>query len=240
MAWAVCAYEACLTSKGRPSSPRAIQPLSGPVSGDDGPDRRTVEMRRADALVDVCRLAVSSGQTPVDGGQPAQVIVTIDSDALARDVAVGQLDVGTALSPDATRRLACDAGILPVILDGAGVPIDVGRSRRPFTGSARTAVLIRDGGCAFPAASGRLAGVISTTSCSGPPVVLPTGIMASPCARTTTTSSITGAPGGRSGWATTTGLISFRQRTWTRSDDPDAIRTTRGDSRPKARAEYER
>ena len=76
--------------------------------------------------------------------------VTIDWDALSRDVAVGQLDTGQPLSPSATRRLACDAGILPVVLDGASVPIDVGRARRPFTGAARIAVLLRDGGCAFP------------------------------------------------------------------------------------------
>ena len=54
------------------------------------------------------------------------------------------------LTPEATRRLACDAGILPAILDGASVPIDVGRARRPFTGATRTAILLRDGGCAFP------------------------------------------------------------------------------------------
>ena len=62
----------------------------------------------------------------------------------------GSLDTGALLSPAVTRRIACDAGILPVILNGSGVPIDVGRARRPFTGAARTAVLLRDGGCAFP------------------------------------------------------------------------------------------
>jgi hypothetical protein len=36
------------------------------------------------------------------------------------------------------------------MLDGATVPIDLGRTRRPYTGAARTAVLLRDGGCAFP------------------------------------------------------------------------------------------
>jgi hypothetical protein len=48
------------------------------------------------------------------------------------------------------RRIACDAGILPIILGGASVPIDIGRARRPYTGAARTAVLLRDRGCAFP------------------------------------------------------------------------------------------
>ncbi|HEY9482456.1 MAG TPA: HNH endonuclease signature motif containing protein, partial [Micromonosporaceae bacterium] len=65
-------------------------------------------------------------------------------------VAVGHLDTGAILSVAATRRIACQAGILPVVLNGASIPIDVGRSRRPYTGAARTAVLLRDGGCAFP------------------------------------------------------------------------------------------
>jgi hypothetical protein len=128
----------------------AIQPLATPVKGDDGPDPRTAQMRRADALVEVCRLALRTGDLPADGGQPAQVTVTIDWQALSRDVAVGQLDTGAMLSVAATRRLACDAGILPAVLNGVGVPIDVGRGRRPYTGATRTAVLLRDGGCAFP------------------------------------------------------------------------------------------
>jgi Domain of unknown function (DUF222)/HNH endonuclease len=128
----------------------AISPLTTPITDADGPDLRSAGARRADALVDVCRLALRSGDVPAEGGQPAQVTVTIDWDALSRDVAMGHLDTGATLTPGAARRLACDAGILPVVLNGASVPIDVGRSRRPFTGSARQAVLIRDGGCAFP------------------------------------------------------------------------------------------
>ncbi len=128
----------------------AIEPLTRPVRDETGPDPRTAPARRADALVEVCRLALRSGDLPDAGGQPAQVVVTIDYDALRRDVAVGHLDTGQLLSPAATRRLACGAGILPVVLNGSGVPVDVGRGRRPYTGAARAAVLIRDRGCAFP------------------------------------------------------------------------------------------
>ena len=128
----------------------AIEPLTAPATGDDGPDLRTAAARRADALVDVCRLALHTGDLPADGGQPAQLTVTIDWQALSRDLAVGQLDTGTQLSPSATRRLACNAAILPAVLDGASVPIDVGRTRRPYTGATRTAILLRDRGCAFP------------------------------------------------------------------------------------------
>jgi Domain of unknown function (DUF222) len=128
----------------------AIEPLTAPRRDATGPDVRTPAARRADALVDVCRLALRSNELPDSGGQLAQVVVTIDHAALRRDIAVGHLDTGQVLSPAATRRLACDAGILPVVLNGSGVPIDIGRGRRPYTGAARMAVLLRDRGRAFP------------------------------------------------------------------------------------------
>jgi hypothetical protein len=128
----------------------AIDPLSGPTKGADGPDARTPATRRADALVEVCRIAMAAGGLPDNGGIPPQLNVTVNFDALARGVAIGQLDTGALLSPESVRRLACDAGILPVVLDGASVPIDVGRGRRLYHGAARVAVAMRDGGCAFP------------------------------------------------------------------------------------------
>jgi Domain of unknown function (DUF222)/HNH endonuclease len=128
----------------------AVQPLTAPMRDASGPDLRTPAARRADALIEVCQLALRTGQLPASGGQAAQIVVTLDYDALARDVAIGQLDTGALLTPEAIRRIACDAGILPAVLDSASVPIDVGRTRRPFTGATRTAILLRDRGCAFP------------------------------------------------------------------------------------------
>jgi hypothetical protein len=90
----------------------AIEPLTAPLRDRGGPDPRTAAARRADALVEVCRLALRTGDLPDSGGQAPQVIVTIDYLALRRDVAVGHLDTGDMLSPAAARRLACDAGIL--------------------------------------------------------------------------------------------------------------------------------
>ena len=128
----------------------AIGPLTTPMRDAAGPDLRTAAARRADALVDVCQLALRTGDLPATGGQAAQLTVTLDLEALQRDVAIGQLDTGQLLTPEATRRIACDAGIIPAILNGAAVPIDLGRTRRPHTGATRTANLLRDRGCAFP------------------------------------------------------------------------------------------
>jgi hypothetical protein len=48
------------------------------------------------------------------------------------------------------RRLACDAGIIPAICDDNGIPLDIGRERRLFTGAIRRALVLRDKGCALP------------------------------------------------------------------------------------------
>ncbi|MFD0820970.1 HNH endonuclease signature motif containing protein, partial [Micromonospora zhanjiangensis] len=60
------------------------------------------------------------------------------------------LDTGEAITAAAARRLACDAGIVPAVLAGAGQVLDLGRQRRLFSGPLRRALVLRDGGCAFP------------------------------------------------------------------------------------------
>ncbi|GAB4106461.1 HNH endonuclease signature motif containing protein [Micromonospora taraxaci] len=125
----------------------AIDPLSAPAGPDD---TRCAGQRRHDALADVCRLALRTGELPDSGGDPAQIVVTTGYDGLTRQLGSGALDIGLQLTPDTVRRLACDATILPAVLGGAGQVLDVGRQRRLVTGPLRRALVLRDGGCAFP------------------------------------------------------------------------------------------
>ncbi len=60
------------------------------------------------------------------------------------------LDWGAPLSAEAARRLACDARVIPVVLGGAGQPLDVGRVSYTTTLAIRRALVVRDEGCAFP------------------------------------------------------------------------------------------
>jgi hypothetical protein len=124
----------------------ALDPLCAPRPADDRP----AGQRRADALVDVCQLALRTGSLPDNGGEPAHVVVTVPYDVLTGELRRGVLDSGERISPDAARRLACDAQLLPVVLGGAGQPLDIGRSRRLFAGPIRRALVARDRGCAFP------------------------------------------------------------------------------------------
>ncbi|NYH44703.1 hypothetical protein HNR22_004430 [Micromonospora jinlongensis] len=125
----------------------AIDPLTAP-SGPD--DQRCAGQRRHDALADLCRLSLRTGELPEHGGDPAQIIVTTSFDALAGQLRAGTLDTGLHLTPKTVRRLACDAAILPAVLGGTGQVLDVGRQRRLITGPLRRALVLRDGGCAFP------------------------------------------------------------------------------------------
>jgi hypothetical protein len=125
----------------------AIDPLCDPHGiGDD----RSPGQRRVDALAEICRLALHTGQLPDNGGERPQLVVTVDYDLVAGRLGAGTLDTGQRLTPADVRRLACDAGIVPAVLGGAGQVLDLGRQRRLITGPLRRALVLRDRGCAFP------------------------------------------------------------------------------------------
>ncbi len=91
--------------------------------------------------------ARSAAPTPRTGGVSATVVVTMDLDTLLGGLAAASLDTGSRISAGEARRIACRAGIIPVVLGGPSVPLDVGRKRRFHTEAQRLAMGIRDGGC---------------------------------------------------------------------------------------------
>ncbi|HET9518829.1 MAG TPA: DUF222 domain-containing protein [Actinoplanes sp.] len=113
-------------------------------------DDRTSGQRRADALVEICRLTLATGDLPANGGDRPQVTVTVPYDLLRNQLGHGTLDTGERLTPEQARRLACDAQIIPAVLGGDRQVLDLGRSRRLITGALRRALVLRDRGCAFP------------------------------------------------------------------------------------------
>ncbi|MDG9672780.1 HNH endonuclease signature motif containing protein [Micromonospora sp. DH14] len=125
----------------------AIDPQTAPSGPDDS---RSAGQRRHDALADVCRLALRTGELPDSSGDPAQIVVTTTYDELTRQLSTGTLDTGLHLTPETVRRLACDATILPAVLGSTSQVLDVGRQRRLITGPLRRALVLRDRGCAFP------------------------------------------------------------------------------------------
>ncbi|HLL66265.1 MAG TPA: DUF222 domain-containing protein [Micromonosporaceae bacterium] len=121
------------------------------VTVGEGRDAPMAGQRRADAFVEVCRLATASTDLPEHGGQRPHLVVTLNLDALRRDIGAATLDDGATLSATTARRLACDAAIIPAVLNGTGQILDLGRQRRLITGTLRRALILRDNGCSFPA-----------------------------------------------------------------------------------------
>lgn len=87
---------------------------------------------------------------PTTGGTPARIVVTIQEEKLRSAVAAATLGTGERVSTTQLRRLACSHGILPAVLGGPGVPVDLGRSQRLFSRSQRDALTVMDGGCVAP------------------------------------------------------------------------------------------
>ena len=123
---------------------------------------------RADALVAMAQ-EVLRGAHPERS--PTELVVTIAAERLhtvragwagrrlehADDLSdVGCCADGTAVSVDAVRRLACDAGVVTMVEGNDGSPLSVGRKTRSIPGSMKRALLQRDRGCRFPGCSNRL------------------------------------------------------------------------------------
>ena len=60
------------------------------------------------------------------------------------------------LSPEAVRRLSCDAGIVEIVEDDRGAPLSVGRKRRTIAGALKRALHQRDTTCTFPGCTHRV------------------------------------------------------------------------------------
>jgi hypothetical protein len=143
-------------------------------------DARTTAERRGDALVDALRLAANSDDLPSHGGQRPTLVLTMTMADLRRREPVeacGQVPVGSQesaggpataggrdmagygqghldgvgfIAPGLARRLACDCAVIPAVLGSRSEPLDIGRRSRVVPTAIRRALVLRDGGCAFP------------------------------------------------------------------------------------------
>ncbi|WP_432476949.1 DUF222 domain-containing protein [Nocardioides sp. GXQ0305] len=98
------------------------------------------------------------GSVPRSGGLAASVVVTMTLESLMGGLLAAGLCDGSRISAGEARRLACSAGIIPVVLGGPSEPLDVGRQRRFHTKAMRVGLGLRDGGC-------------STVGCDRPPAL---------------------------------------------------------------------
>lgn len=134
----------------------ALEPLAAPRPQDSGRrDQRTAGKRYADALAGLVEIVLASDELPRSGGQRPHLTITIAHDQLRESLGHerfgGTIETtGQPITAETARRIACDAELLPVLLNGESRPLDVGRSRRTAPPHLRAALLARDGTCAFP------------------------------------------------------------------------------------------
>ena len=117
-----------------------------------GPGVEPNDHRRALALV---ASVTGSHNTSGDTARPprAEIIVHVPLDQLtgqAESAGVITTQHGVELPAETVRRLACDADIIPVVLNGEGVPLDVGRAKRLATIHQRRVLGAMYESCAIP------------------------------------------------------------------------------------------
>lgn len=84
------------------------------------------------------------------GGSAALVAISLDLETLVRQTGCGTTTEGARVSAAEVRRLACEHGLIPQVLGGGSLPLDLGRRQRLFSTAQRLALAQRDLGCAFP------------------------------------------------------------------------------------------
>lgn len=95
---------------------------------------------------------VPASGLPQHGGTATQVVVMIALDTLRGQLSehglgVAETSTGDLISAAEARRLACTAGIVPVVMGGRSEILDLGRTQRLFSAAQHKALGIRDRGC---------------------------------------------------------------------------------------------
>jgi hypothetical protein len=129
----------------------ALRSVEDAWSRDGAEDPRTPPQRRADALGELCRAWLGSSERPAVAGERPHVLVTVDLASLeGRLGRTCELEDTGPITPEAARRLACDASVSRVITRGESEPLDVGQRSAVVPVGLRRALVVRDRGCRFP------------------------------------------------------------------------------------------
>ncbi|MBV9830390.1 MAG: DUF222 domain-containing protein [Marmoricola sp.] len=94
--------------------------------------------------------AIDANWLPTHGGLGATVVVTMTLEQLLADLneaGVCTTDMGGTITAAEARRLACGAGILPMVLGGKSLVLDAGTKKRFATEPMRIAMALRDKTC---------------------------------------------------------------------------------------------
>ncbi|PWJ23968.1 uncharacterized protein DUF222 [Branchiibius hedensis] len=130
------------------------EPAEAAESGEPGESRDAglpsdQAHRQGRAFATICT-HLPADALPNAGGIAAVLTVNVDYDTLTGQVGPGTLPSGTRISASKAREIGCGAGILPQVLGGKSLPLDLGQLQRFFNATQRRALALRDRGCAYP------------------------------------------------------------------------------------------
>jgi hypothetical protein len=135
----------------------ALYREGGGGAADTADSDREAAQRRADALGLLAERAMAAGfgaNGPLSGtkAERYQVMLHVDASTLdpASEPGRSDLEDGTRVSAETSRRLCCDASVVRVEHAEDGRVHSVGRRTRTIPAAVRRALEIRDRGCCFP------------------------------------------------------------------------------------------
>jgi hypothetical protein len=138
-----------LSSPRRVSTNTAGQPVTDPTIADRTTAWAGLSQgdRLGQAFLELCEHLPTHGLAQ-HGRVGATIAVHIDHQHLLDGLAAAHLDTGADLSAGQARRLACEAGIMPIVYHSASVALDAGRTLRLHTKTQRLALSGRYDTCA--------------------------------------------------------------------------------------------
>ncbi len=139
----------------RRGGPRFVDPTAARRAEDVVRDERSTEQLTLDTFVELIKIGtrVDDGTLLGDRKPTVRILVTKkDLEALRNTSGVrpgvaffeGQ---DQAVSVETAERYICSSGAIPILFDGDGKVLNLGRTQRLFTEKQRIAIAVRDGGC---------------------------------------------------------------------------------------------
>lgn len=130
----------------RRGGPRFTDPYEAAAAEKLMADPRTNDQLAADAFVAMVRLAIDADPGTLFGKHRPGVRVIVTESSLQRR-GHGYLESSQEpVSFETIERHLCDTGSLGIRFEN-GQPLELGRTKRNFSGAQRTALAARDGGC---------------------------------------------------------------------------------------------
>ncbi len=90
----------------------------------------TNERRMAEALGEICRRSVGADVRDGKRVPPRAGVTMTYENLLGTDDSPAERADGSPVPASVARHMACQAGIVPIVLGGDSVPLDWGRARR--------------------------------------------------------------------------------------------------------------